>query len=114
MNAVSCTGWWHGFPQGAWTAQRRAGEQLGVLRLGGEALASAEWPGLLGGLSGRGFPREVGAGPSGCSGGPRAELWDVRAGGRRQCSCCWQGNRAFLLWSLVNEVSFCSLGELRP
>lgn len=70
MNAVSCIGWWHGFPQGAWTAQRRVGEQLGVLRLGGEALASAEWPDLLGGLSGRGFPWEVGSGLSGCPGGP--------------------------------------------
>lgn len=75
------------------------GEQLGVLRLGGEALASAEWPDLLGGLSGRGFPREVGSGPSGCPGGPRAELWDVKAGGRCQPSCGWQGNGAFLLWS---------------
>lgn len=31
--------------------------------------------------------------------GPRAELWDVKAGGRCQPSCGWQGNGAFLLWS---------------
>lgn len=111
MNAVSCIGWWHGFPQGALRGEPRA---AGCAEAGGgEALASAEWPDLLGGLSGRGFSREVGQDPQAVL-GARAELWGVRTGGRCQRSCCWQGDGAFSLWSLVNEVSFCSLGELRP
>lgn len=33
-------------------------------------MASAEWPDLLGGLSGRGFPREVGQDPQAVLGAP--------------------------------------------